>query len=512
MKKILLLLIVLVSINSLSFAQKRDIARGAESGELYMTGIWYGLYHPELGPPFFVDMRLAVYRFTENGKKVTIQYDNNDFIYNMCETMCPEYILADATPGVLYNEQLCYDLQLWVSFDYGKNWIFREEKGNYYAVNLEGIIYRYGYDGRYKSTDYGQNFYLTDEIVSKEPGLQEGEAFSVGTNGSYQGRLLHTYNFYKTYTEITIDSQYVYTDPDVYRGGLPGEVYVRSEFPGKYYKVSFSADTGHTFRQVYISERYNTEELAPKFMSDREPGVFYIIKTYYVEFLNPWGEYKKLCVEYYRDYGEILEAVFCHDLTIDYEYKEVICEHTTSLNSKVVSPNSVQLQWSNSAEHIRGYHVYRNNVRITNYELREPSYLDENLPAGNYEYYVRTYYEEGCMSDSSNHVKETITLGIKDITDSEDIILYPNPTTGELHVTCHSSLVTNIEVFDVYGRRLLEQKAEGRRQKAENSPPFMEGWQPQAVGVINISHLHAGIYFVRITTEKGVVMRKVVKL
>jgi len=40
----------------------------------------------------------------------------------------------------------------------------------------------------------------------------------------------------------------------------------------------------------------------------------------------------------------------------------------------------------------------------------------------------------------------------------------------------------------------------------------MEGWQPAADGVvIDISHLVAGVYLVKITTEKGVVVKKVVK-
>jgi hypothetical protein len=40
----------------------------------------------------------------------------------------------------------------------------------------------------------------------------------------------------------------------------------------------------------------------------------------------------------------------------------------------------------------------------------------------------------------------------------------------------------------------------------------MEGWQPQADGVvINISHLATGIYFLKISTEAGQVVKKVLK-
>ena len=224
-------------------------------------------------------------------------------------------------------------------------------------------------------------------------------------------------------------------------------------------------------------------------MNYREPGVFYIIRRYQVEDANGW--HNKYCIEYYRNYGEILEATFCHDITKNYEYEEVICEHTTSLHSEV-NLNSVQLQWVNAAENIRGYHVFRNNACITTQMLTEAAYLDENLHSGEYEYYVRTYYKEGCVSDSSNHVVETITLDFKDFKDIADIVLYPNPTNEELRIENGELRIENVEIFDVYGRKIFN-------------------FQLSTFNSIDVSHLHAGIYFVRITTEKGMVMRKVVK-
>jgi hypothetical protein len=190
-------------------------------------------------------------------------------VFNPEYTMLPLYIFADATPGVVYDKGLYTkndDLYsgLWVSFDYGKNWIWREENigsRGYFAANVEGVVYRHGTDGAYKSEDYGETF-STIDIVSAghEPGLLNGEAFSVGTTNSYQGRLAHTYDFYNTYTTIKIDSQYVFDQidgifPDVYRGGKSGEVYVSSWFPDGSYKVSFSADTGHTYGLVGATSR-----------------------------------------------------------------------------------------------------------------------------------------------------------------------------------------------------------------------------------------------------------------
>jgi hypothetical protein len=93
--------------------------------------------------------------------------------------------------------------------------------------------------------------------------------------------------------------------------------------------------------------------------------------------------------------------------------------------------------------------------------------------------------------------------GIETVEKPEDVItVYPNPTTGQLTIENGKWKMENVEIFDVYGRNV-------ETKFPSNS---LEGWQPQADGVVlNISHLPAGVYFVKILTEKGVVMKKVVK-
>ena len=77
----------------------------------------------------------------------------------------------------------------------------------------------------------------------------------------------------------------------------------------------------------------------------------------------------------------------------------------------------------------------------------------------------------------------------------EKITLVPNPTTGELKIENGELKIENVEVFDVYGRKLLS------NHLITSSSNHL----------INISHLHSGIYFVKITTEAGEVVKKVVK-
>jgi len=84
--------------------------------------------------------------------------------------------------------------------------------------------------------------------------------------------------------------------------------------------------------------------------------------------------------------------------------------------------------------------------------------------------------------------------GIVEADNQLSLQVYPNPTSGEIQVTSCELQVTSVEVFDVFGRR-------------------MDIGLPSFGGIrgCDISHLPAGIYFIRIQTEKGAVTKKVVK-
>jgi hypothetical protein len=87
--------------------------------------------------------------------------------------------------------------------------------------------------------------------------------------------------------------------------------------------------------------------------------------------------------------------------------------------------------------------------------------------------------------------KFELITAIEDL-DVSAVTVYPNPTTGMLQVTGNGLRVTSIEIFDIYGRKVSYLTTHISNQ-------------------VNISHLPAGIYFVCIATEKGAVVRKVVK-
>jgi len=79
----------------------------------------------------------------------------------------------------------------------------------------------------------------------------------------------------------------------------------------------------------------------------------------------------------------------------------------------------------------------------------------------------------------------------------ENITIHPNPTTGELQVTSYGLQVTSIEILDITGRIL----------SSNHIAPLTS----HSSSLINISHLKSGIYFVKIATNAGDVIKKVIK-
>ena len=75
------------------------------------------------------------------------------------------------------------------------------------------------------------------------------------------------------------------------------------------------------------------------------------------------------------------------------------------------------------------------------------------------------------------------------------IIIYPNPTTGELRIENVELRIEKIEIFDIEGKIVSSQ-----------SFHFLSDHH-----TIDISHLNSGVYFAKIVTEKGEVVKHVVK-
>ncbi|KRB57602.1 T9SS type A sorting domain-containing protein [Flavobacterium sp. Root186] len=89
---------------------------------------------------------------------------------------------------------------------------------------------------------------------------------------------------------------------------------------------------------------------------------------------------------------------------------------------------------------------------------------------------------------------ETIfkSLGNKDFEKDSTINIYPNPTKGEVFINCDNTL-KRIELFDVQGR-ILQSVIENKNSSK-----------------INLSNKSNGLYFIRVISEKGISVEKIIK-
>ncbi|MCL2041236.1 MAG: T9SS type A sorting domain-containing protein [Bacteroidales bacterium] len=104
-----------------------------------------------------------------------------------------------------------------------------------------------------------------------------------------------------------------------------------------------------------------------------------------------------------------------------------------------------------------------------------------------------------------------ITIGgdvsITDINGGNGIAVYPNPTSGLITICDVRCATCDIAIFDVMGRAVVVAPVETRHATSLQSP--IENRPSQIT--FDVSNLPAGVYFIRITTENGIVTREIVK-
>ena len=85
----------------------------------------------------------------------------------------------------------------------------------------------------------------------------------------------------------------------------------------------------------------------------------------------------------------------------------------------------------------------------------------------------------------------TLPNGVNEYVNST--VLYPNPTTGQFTILNEQCTIENVEVYDVYGKVLNSVVVNDNK------------------AVLDVAGYASGIYFARIHTDKGVVVKQIVK-
>jgi len=117
---------------------------------------------------------------------------------------------------------------------------------------------------------------------------------------------------------------------------------------------------------------------------------------------------------------------------------------------------------------------------------------------------VHPLFEIPCTIILSKEGIDAILLG-------DHTIVYPNPTTGEWKIENGKLKIENVEIYDVFGRVMEIAHPNYKNSNPisspfEGSPAGEGGWSFRLGGL-----LPSGIYFIRITTDNGMITKKVVK-
>lgn len=209
--------------------------------------------------------------------------------------------------------------------------------------------------------------------------------------------------------------------------------------------------------------------------------------------LNPSTEYV------FRTFASTPDTtVYGEELQFTTLEEPIPCAEPTNLMQTNVTQNTLTVSWEDHAEATRWQLRYRaNNEDWTAVEVQgSPNYTITGLISGiSYEVQVRAICESNSYSAWSMSSVFT-TIGINEYLQNS-ITIYPNPTKEVVNVQCTMNNVqwegADIEVLDIYGKLLQTFKSDAE------------------ITQINVSGLANGMYFVRVTTDQGVVTKRFVK-
>ena len=171
------------------------------------------------------------------------------------------------------------------------------------------------------------------------------------------------------------------------------------------------------------------------------------------------------------------------------------CAAPTNVTASNITNNSADISWTQQGDvtnwdvnyRVAGADAWNSVTTTTN-----PYTLSGLSEATSYEVQVIAHCTNGVTSDPS----ATITLTTTGINDYElnNVVVYPNPTTGMIQIQNSESRIENVEVYDAYGKMLNVVSVNDN------------------TAVLDLSSYAAGTYFVKIMTENGMVTKRVVKM
>jgi hypothetical protein len=171
--------------------------------------------------------------------------------------------------------------------------------------------------------------------------------------------------------------------------------------------------------------------------------------------------------------------------------------------SATVNGNAVQLSWTDNANNETSYRIERSTSessgfsQIASVEANSNSYTDNLSVTSNTTYFYRVRAAKGTanFSEYSNTASASITVSSVDARLSQATKLYPNPAS--------QSFVLSLE-----GLAIAESKAILYNSLGQNVSE--RSVSSQQAAVFEVSGLQKGLYYVRIASSQGLIVKKVV--
>ena len=151
----------------------------------------------------------------------------------------------------------------------------------------------------------------------------------------------------------------------------------------------------------------------------------------------------------------------------------------------------ITMAWD-AVEGATGYDVYVNTATVTDYQMgytNGTAYVAGSDTEGTLEFYVIAFNDETESAPSAPYTITIVDDAVEEMTASFNI--YPNPVNDRLYIEAETE-VKEVVVYDVYGRQ----------QTTVNG---------QQTSSIDISNLNSGVYFVKVVTENGETVKRIIK-
>jgi len=182
------------------------------------------------------------------------------------------------------------------------------------------------------------------------------------------------------------------------------------------------------------------------------------------------------------------ESVPTNTVTLNVESLDPV---TNLVIDNVLGEPDVYLSWTAPAKALNGYNVYRNETLLTTTPITATSYNDLGLANGSYTYCIKAVYQTECESEAvCGEQPIIIAVGIRELENSFSI--YPNPANESLTMQ-FTVPVNTVKILNDMGAVVYSSEKVGQN----------------GILKVNVSSFEPGIYFVQVTTDKGIATKKV---